>query len=244
MLENYKVENILFIDVETVPEHPDYSELSDQFKKLWNKKVENLRIVTEGQNPSDKAIYYRAAIYAEFGKIVCISVGHLVNKNGERTLRMKSYSGDDEKALLQDFTEMLKKYSSSNPGVLLCAHNGKEFDFPYLSRRMLINGLQIPKMLDLSGKKPWEVNHLDTMELWKFGDYKSYTSLNLLTAVFNIPTSKDDIDGSDVARVYWEEKDMPRIVKYCQKDVVAIVQLFLKLKGEALIKTDNIEYAE
>jgi hypothetical protein len=138
---------------------------------------------------------------------------------------------------------MLNKYSSSNSNLQLCAHNGKEFDFPYIARRMLINGIKLPTILDVAGKKPWEVMFLDTLELWKFGDYKNYTSLNLLTHIFNIPTPKDDIDGSMVADVYWKDKDLQRIVTYCEKDVLAVVQLLLKYKGEELIKTENIESA-
>jgi len=142
---------------------------------------------------------------------------------------------------LKEFKEMLGKYYNSHKGLLLCAHNGKEFDFPYIARRMLINGIKLPKILDIAGKKPWEVSFLDTMELWKFGDYKNYTSLNLLTQIFDIPTPKDDIDGSMVADVYWNDKDLQRIVKYCEKDVLAIAQLMLKYKGEELVKAENVE---
>lgn len=240
MLENYKAENILFLDIETVPQCAEYNSLAKEFQPLWDRKVETLKMLSESQKPSDKEIFYRAGIYAEFGKIICISVGLINIKDGDKWLRTKSYFGDDEKAVLSGFSEMLNKMSAKSE-ILLCAHNGKEFDFPYISRRMIINGLKIPKLLDLSGKKPWEVNHLDTMELWKFGDYKSYTSLNLLTAVLNIPTPKDDINGADVAKVYWEEKNLERIVTYCQKDVLAIVQIFLRLKGEKLIEPGHIE---
>ena len=160
--------------------------------------------------------------------------------NNTKILRIKSFFGDDEKIILSGFIELLNKYYNSNNS-LLCAHNGKEFDFPYIARRILVNGLKLPKILNIAGKKPWEINHLDTMELWKFGDYKHYTSLDLLTKIFNIPTPKDDISGSDVSRVYWEEKDLQRIVKYCQKDVLAVVQLFSKYRGEELILEENIE---
>ena len=138
---------------------------------------------------------------------------------------------------------MNKSFKNEKEDVL-CAHNGKEFDFPYLCRRMLVNGIKIPKILQIMGKKPWEINHIDTLEFWKFGDYKHYTSLELLTEIFGIPSPKDDIKGSDVARVYWEEKDLNRIAKYCQKDVLALVQLFLRFKGESLLKEDDMIFVD
>ena len=237
MLDKIKLENILFLDIETVPEVFHYNELSDIEKQLWDKKSLYWQ---ERENRSSEEIYEKAGILSEFGKIVCISVGFIITQLGERKLRIKSFSNHDEKVLLEEFIQLLNKYFNKEEHVL-CAHNGKEFDFPYIARRILINGLKLPKMLDIAGKKPWEVNHIDTMELWKFGDYKHFTSLNLLTHKFNIPTPKDDIDGSDVARVYYEENDLNRIVTYCQKDVVALVQLFLRFKAENLITEDNIE---
>ncbi|MCX6306778.1 MAG: ribonuclease H-like domain-containing protein [Bacteroidetes bacterium] len=229
MLENYNIENILFLDIETVPQYPDYVQLPSGFRALWDKKAGQLgRFDKVGATfPCEtEDIYNRAGIYAEFGKIVCISTGLMRNKS----LWIKSYSGDDERALLTEFSEMLNK-SKEKKINYLCAHNGKEFDYPFIIRRLLINGLGVPSILDLSGKKPWEVSHLDTMEFWKFGDYKSYTSLELLAAVFGIPTPKDDIKGSDVARVYWQENDLARIVSYCRKDVSTIVNILLKFKG-------------
>ena len=204
-------------------------------RKLWDKKASHL--VTGDQTPAD--VYQRAGIYAEFGRIVCISVGHLLTENGEHSIRLKSFAGDDEKELLQNFSDMLLNYARRKD-FSLCAHNGKEFDFPYIARRMLINGIDLPPVLDVAGKKPWEVKFVDTMELWKFGDFKNYTSLELLAAVFGIPTPKDDIDGSMVAQVYYEEKNLARIVTYCEKDVVTIIQLFLRFKGEDMIPEDRI----
>jgi len=236
MLDQVSIENILFLDIETVPGSPDYESTPAELKKFWDKKSSYFR----KENDTPESVYERAGIYSEFGKIIVICVGHIVNREGARSLRIKAFSGDDEAKVLTEFSEMLKKFSI-NRDVDLCAHNGKEFDFPYIARRMLINGLHIPKILDVAGKKPWEVRFLDTMELWKFGDYKNYTSLDLLSHLFGIPTPKDDIDGSMVAQVYWKDKDLPRIVKYCQKDVVAIAQLFLRYKGEALIKEEQIE---
>ena len=239
MLENYHIENILFLDIETVPQYSTYDQLPLNLAALWEKKAGQLSRL-EKINPEvvlkPDELYDRAGIYAEFGKIVCISTGIFRNKS----LWIKSFYGDDEKELLTGFIEMLKKGKEKNIAYL-CAHNGKEFDYPFLIRRMLINGLDVPTILDLSGKKPWEVNHLDTMDLWKFGDYKNYTSLELLATIFGIPTPKDDIKGSDVARVYWQEHDLPRIVTYCQKDVATIVNLLLKFKSKPMIEEDAIQ---
>lgn len=231
MLEELKISNVLFLDVETAPLVYKYADLDNNVKKLWDVKFRYQ------QAESPETLYKKAGIYAEFAKVVCISVGFFHSE----TFRIKSFTGKDEKQLLHDFSALLNEHYHSKKH-LLCAHNGKEFDFPFLCRRMLINGLKLPKVLNITGKKPWEVNHLDTMDLWKFGDYKNYTSLNLLAAVFNIPTPKDDIDGSDVARVYWEENDIQRIATYCQKDVITVAQLLLRFKGEPLIEDKNIVY--
>ena len=235
MLQKINLEKVLFIDIETVAQQPEFSQLSDDFKKHWEHKAAFL--TNENETPAE--IYQKAGIYAEFGKIVCISVGFIRTEIGVKTLRLKSFFSDDEKSLLTDFFELLNKHYYKND-CLLCAHNGKEFDFPYIARRALVNGIEIPSILDFAGKKPWEVPHLDTLQLWKFGDYKHYTSLNLLTSIFNIPTPKDDIDGSMVNEVYWQEKDLNRIAIYCQKDVVALTQLFLRFRNESLIEVENI----
>ena len=206
------------------------------FRDLWDKKIATS--LKENETPAD--LYRRAGIYAEFGKVICISCGFFTP---DHTFRLKSFYGHDEKKLLLEFAAMLRSFCSS-PDKQLCAHNGKEFDFPYLSRRMLINGISLPPVLDTAGKKPWEVSHLDTMELWKFGDYKSYTTLVLLAHVFNIPTPKDDIDGSKVWEVYWKEKNLERIMTYCQKDVLTVAQILLRFRGEELIRAEDIEVVE
>ncbi len=229
MLENYKLSNILFLDVETAPIVYKYNELNENVRSLWDSKF---RYPTS-DSPENQ--YKKAGIYAEFAKVICISVGFFNAKE----FRIKSFYHEDEKQLLKDFAGLLNKHFNRKEH-LLCAHNGKEFDFPFLCRRMLINGIKLPKALNIAGKKPWEIQHLDTMELWKFGDYKSFTSLNLLAHIFNIPTPKDDIDGSDVARVYWEEKDMKRIVTYCQKDVLTVARLLLRFMGEQQIEDKNV----
>jgi 3'-5' exonuclease len=229
--------NILFLDIETVPQFSTYSELPEDWKKLWDTKSTSLVKYHEGQ--TNESLYPRAGIYAEFGKIVCISCGVLQGNGEQRKIILKSFYGDDEKVLLLQFTEMLNKWSAGEPK-FLCAHNGKEFDFPYLCRRMIINHIAVPPILNISGKKPWEVNHFDTLELWKFGDFKSYTSLNLLAHSLGIQTPKDDIDGSMVWEVYWKEKNIERIATYCQKDVVTVAQILLRINREVLIKEENI----
>ena len=226
---------ILFLDIETVSQKKTYDELDERMQKLWTKKAEQLNRDNPDLTPAD--IYDRSAIYAEFGKIVCISVGFF---NGER-FRLKSFYGHDEKALLTEFADMLNRHYGY-PEAQLCAHNGKEFDFPYMARRMLINGIPIPKVLQVAGKKPWETNFIDTMELWKFGDYKNYTSLDLLCAILNLPTPKDDINGSEVGRVYWQENDLERIKTYCQKDVLAIAQIMRRYHYLPLIADDCVDY--
>lgn len=230
--------NILFLDIETVPQSPSYSDLQDDWKKLWDTKSTSLVKYHEGQ--TNETLYPRAGIYAEFGKIVCVSCGVIQGNGEQRKIILKSFYGDDEKKLLMEFIDMLNKWATGE-AKFLCAHNGKEFDFPYLCRRMIIHGISIPSLLNISGKKPWEVNHYDTLELWKFGDYKSFTSLNLLAHVLGVPTPKDDIDGSMVWEVYWKEKNLERIVVYCQKDVVTVAQILLRMNGEQLIKEENIE---
>jgi DNA polymerase elongation subunit (family B) len=231
MLEQYDLSNLMVLDIETVPQYSSFEEVPEHFQKLWELKTQYQR-----KEETAKEFYGRAGIWAEFGKIICISVG--IFTGGKNTgLRVKSFASHDEKELLEQFSALLL---SQPPVLILCAHNGKEFDFPYICRRMLINGVKIPSQLEISGKKPWEINHLDTMELWKFGDYKNYTSLSLLTAIFNIPTPKDDIDGSMVGHVYWVDNDLDRIAIYCEKDVVATAQLLRRYRGEELINDDCI----
>ena len=230
--------NILFLDIETVSQVETYNHLDSDWKELWDHKSKAILRGGDGENSEE--VYHRAGIYAEFGKIICISCGCLHGSAEDRRLVIKSYSGNDEKKLLQDFAHMLQGWSGS-ADKFLCAHNGKEFDYPYLCRRMIINGIEIPEALKISGRKPWEVRHLDTMELWKFGDYKSFTSLKLLAKVLGIPSPKDDIDGSMVNSVYWIEKDIDRIVEYCQKDVITLTQVLLRFHCEPLVKKENVE---
>lgn len=235
MLSHINIESILFLDIETVPLAASFDNLPENYRLLWTKKAEFLR----KENETAKDVYKRAGIYAEFGKIICISAGYFFKNDSDRQFKITSFSGDNEKEILENFSRFLNS-NSRKKEVLLCAHNGKEFDFPFIARRMLINELKLPSLLNIFGKKPWEVAHLDTMDLWKFGDYKNFTSLELLASVFNIPTPKDDINGGDIWRVYWEEKNLNRIIAYCQKDVITIARIFLKYRGESSIEDRNV----
>lgn len=237
MLYNLNTEDVLYLDIETVPQYPDYAGMPELMQKFWDRKSEGFR---GEENPED--VYGRAGIYAEFGRIVCISAGVITQKRGERVYRVKSFVDDDERTLISSFNDMLDRFVNY-PGRCLCAHNGQEFDYPFIARRTLINGLRLPNILNMAGLKPWEMKEklLDTMQLWKFGDYRSYTSLGLMCAVFNIPTPKDDIDGSQVARIYYEEHDLERIARYCEKDTLAVANLLLRFRGEPIIETGNVE---
>ncbi|SFU27094.1 hypothetical protein SAMN05216480_10165 [Pustulibacterium marinum] len=234
MLHRISLDKILFLDIETVPEVENFSELDETTQKLWELKSKYQR----KEEFSAEEFYDNAGIWAEFGKIVCISVGYFVTKGSGRNFRVTSFFGEEEK-LLKEFKNLLESHFYQ-PQHLLCAHNGKEFDFPYIARRMLINRITLPSKLNLFGKKPWEIPHLDTLELWKFGDYKTYTSLKLLTHVLGIPSPKDDIDGSEVRGVFYDEKNIDRIVTYCEKDTVAVAQIFLRLRNEDILTEDEI----
>lgn len=234
-----ELRDIIFLDIETVACTDNFQLLDERLKVQWSRKASFLK---RDENITDEELFHqRAGIYAEFGKIVCIAVGKLYDtESGELGLKTKAYFDHDEKKLLHEFKIMLEKIDSAS--VRLCAHNGKEFDFPFMSRRMLIQGIQLPTVLNLAGRKPWENPHLDTMDMWKFGDYKHYTSLDLLAAIFNIPSSKNDIDGSQVNGVYYRDKDLEKIKTYCISDVVVLTQLFLRMKGHPLLNTRHITH--
>ncbi|RYY90191.1 MAG: 3'-5' exonuclease [Chitinophagaceae bacterium] len=231
--------NILFLDIETAPQYAGYNELPAQWRELWDAKAAIIGRGNTGTTP--ESLYERAGIYAEFGKIICIAFGTLEGSGNDRKLQVQALAGHDEAALLRAFAALLQR-DWSRSDRYLCAHNGKEFDYPYLCRRMVINGIAIPEPLLIAGRKPWEVRHLDTMELWKFGDYKNYTSLALLAACLGVPSPKDDIDGSMVGEVYWKEKDINRIRTYCQKDVTTVAQVLLKYHCENLVPEESIEF--
>lgn len=235
MLDFIDISNILFFDIETVPANPQYSDLDETWQYLWKHKAKSILKKYDEELTDEEVVgtYDRAGIFAEFGKIICISIGVLYRDKNTHELStyLSSFADDDETVLLKDFSDFLNKKFNDPNRHFLCGHNIKEFDVPFICRRMMVHQMPFPKLLDISGKKPWETKHLlDTMELWKFGDNKAFTSVKLLAAVFGFPSPKDDIDGSDVARVYYEEKDLPRIARYCEKDVVAVMQLMLKFK--------------
>lgn len=237
---NAELKDILFLDIETVAISENYNQLNDRMKAQWVRKAGFFR---RDEDQTDEDLFHlRAGIYAEFGKIVSIGVGLFTEVgSGQLGLRTKHFTSTDEAQLLTEFKKLLEKLG---PATRLCAHNGKEFDFPYMSRRMLLNSIVLPEALNLSGKKPWDIPHIDTLELWKFGDYKHYTSLDLLATIFNIPTSKGVMDGSQVNEVYYKEKDLKKIAEYCVGDVIAVAQLYLRLKGHPLMQEKYITHAE
>lgn len=246
MLEQIDIANVLFLDIETVSGGADFSKLDENVQTLWAHKARSVLRTTEEISPEDQAASYldKAAIFAEFGKIVCISVGAVHRDKDKRLkIRLKSFASENEKEVLEGFSGLLGQYYNNPMKYFLCGHNIKEFDIPYVCRRMIVNSLSFPKMLDIAGKKPWETKHLlDTMELWKFGDRKSYTSLKLLAATLGFPSPKDDIDGSMVGRVFWEDNDVDRIAHYCEKDVLATAQLFLRYQLAPLLEEDQIDH--
>jgi uncharacterized protein YprB with RNaseH-like and TPR domain len=237
MIQDIKLENVLFLDIETVPVVREYRMLSEHMQALWDKKME---FPVKNEEGLPEELWERGGLYAEFGRIICISAGIFSSLSEPRRFRIKSFAGEDEKAILKGFSDMLRKFRQGSE-LHLCAHNGKDFDFPFIARRVIINGLPLPAILNVAGKKPWEVRFLDTMELWKFGAYRHYTSLALMAGILDIPNPKDDIDGSQVGRVYYEDNDMERIARYCEKDVLTVAQILLKLRGEPLIPAENVE---
>ncbi len=243
MTPKIPLKRVLFLDIETAPQYPDYDLLPDILKKHWTKKMTRIhRSPIEEEAPDPKVWYpLRAGIFSEFAKVICITLG-IVPDIDAGQIRLKSIYGDDERELLLSFIELINKHYPSSDNSWLCGHNIKEFDIPFLCRRMVVHRLPLPNILQISGKKPWELNYLlDTMEMWKFGDYKHYTSLDLLATILDIPSPKDDIDGSDVGRVYWEENDLERIVTYCEKDVRTVARVYLRLQGMSDLAPSNEE---
>jgi len=241
MLENISLNRILFIDIETVPQQPQWEAVNEEMQKLWLYRTNRYR--KEEEKIED---YYakKAGVYAEFGKIVCISVGIFSRSidDGELYFRVKSFYGDQEVEILEPFLNMLQQYFKVPYRTYLCGHNIREFDVPFLCRRTLINQLKLPKILDVSALKPWEVPYIDTMQLWRFGEYRNYSSLHLLATVLNIDTPKNDMEGSQVASVYWQDSDLERIKNYCEKDVFAVAQLILRFKNMDLLSENKVVY--
>ncbi len=246
-LDKNLLKRSLFIDIETVSEYPDYESLPDVKKQLWKSKSEQLKrnFYSHEHDITEAEIYKaKAGIFAEFSKVVCISMGFLSFEHGEPVgVRLKSLAGDEEHRILEDFARILINHYNDPENSRICGHNIKEFDIPFLCRRMVVNQIHFPPVLDISGKKPWQTGHiLDTMDMWRFGDYKNYTSLQLLAGALNIETPKDDIDGSMVGEVYWKDEDIDRIVNYCQKDVLTVVQIMIRFAGLPLFSSEDIEY--
>jgi 3'-5' exonuclease len=241
MIAKMPLENFLIIDIETVSAQKDFASLPENWKELWADKVQ--RTVPEG---SSIEAYYpqRAGVMAEFAKVVCISIGYFKKEGKQHQFRAKSVYGHDEKELLEKFVSTVNQLEAVHSRWSFTGHNIKEFDIPFLCRRLLINGLPIPIYLDFQNMKPWETNMVDTFQYWRFGDYKNYTSLNLLAAALQIPSPKDDIDGSMVGKVYWEENDLDRIAAYCQRDIATVANIILRFKSLPLLKDNEIVYVK
>lgn len=235
MSDKIKIDKILFLDVETVPLKYKYNELSTYEKQLWESKVGHL----QKEGITAKELYERSGLYAEFSKIVCISTAIVYKERNKRKIRVKSFYGDDEKQILAQFSNLIVTHFDSN-NHYLCAHNGKEFDFPFICRRLLVNGLKLPGILNVIGKKPWENHFLDTMDMWRFGEYKNFSSLELLSYLFNVPSPKSDMKGEDVKHVYYKDHDLERISNYCKRDALTVAQLYLKYRGETIIPEEDI----
>jgi predicted PolB exonuclease-like 3'-5' exonuclease len=236
-----QLKSTLFIDIETVAQSANFEDVNERLQKHWERKASFLK--NDDKLTAAEMYIDRAAIYAEYGKVICISFGGFYEEDGELKLRVSSFCGDDEKQVLSDFVKIIEKHRAKN-NLLLCAHNGKEFDYPYLCRRIVLNGMPLPAILQISGKKPWNIPHLDTLEMWKFGDYKHFTSLDLLAALFDIPSSKQEIDGSMVSHTYHVDKDIEKINRYCLADVVVLAQLYLKMNSHDLLPEDKIHVVE
>lgn len=228
-MQTIKITNILFLDIETIPVTYEYKSLDPITKDLWDKKwAYNKELSGETQ-------YTKAGIFAEFAKVLVIGVGYY----NDNKFRVKTIAGANEVELLKQLSLLLEKHFNT-PQHLLCAHNGKEFDFPFLCRRFLINNLPLPKLLQLQGLKPWDVKHIDTMDLWKFGDVKNFSSLNLLAHVLGIPSPKDDIDGSQVAKTFYEDNDLEKIETYCKKDVITLARVYNRFAGLGDLKDEDV----
>ena len=235
MTPNPEINQILFLDIETVPNCHSFDELDELTQQLF--RVKSKRFYQE-QNTDQEVYDRRAGILAEFGKIICISVGFLYRLSEKKAIKVKSFYAEDEKTILQEFTHLLNQHSDYN---ILCGHNSKEFDIPYIARRCIVHGIPLASQLELWGKKPWEIPHIDTMDMWKFGDYKHFTSLDLLCHTLNIPSSKNELDGSQVADMYYRKGAIELIANYCEDDVVATIQIYLRLTQQSLVETQFIQ---
>lgn len=236
-MQNISIENLFLIDIETVSCHQRFELLTDEWKDLWTEKI--YKSLPDNTTPEE---YYpkRAGILAEFAKVVCISIGYIKIENDIPQLRIKSFYSEDEKEILEKFIDTVCQLQSKNNKWCFTGHNIKEFDIPFLCRRILVNNILIPDCFNFQAMKPWDVPVLDTLHLWRFGDFKHYTSLKLLAATLGVPSPKDDIDGSQVGEVYWTEKDVKRIAHYCQKDVATVANIILRFKNLPLLTDEQI----
>lgn len=238
-MELWQLDKILFIDIETVSEYKSLEEVEEAKQKLWEHKA---KFLANNNETSSELYESRASIYAEFGKIICIGFGYFKNENEQLIFKVKAFEENDEKALLQSFHTMIMQYFNDSRKYVFCGHNIKEFDLPYICRRMLIHGLPVPDVMETRNKKAYEIAHIDTMQLWKFGDYKNFTSLDLLANVLQVPSSKNDISGADVGSVYWLENNIKRIVEYCQRDVVTTARVYQRLCSLPMIQDSQVQY--
>ena len=233
-----EISSYVFIDIETVPGSPELGAAGEAMSELWAEKHKYFH--TQAEQSPEESYRERAGIYAEFGKIVCIGLGYFLKKPQEgKTFALKAFYGEDERELLLNFKTALEALMKRGE-IILCGHNIREFDVPYLCRRMIIQSVELPGILQLSGKKPWEVPLADSMQLWKFGDYKHYTSLRLLAEILGLPSPKQDMDGRDVSRVYYQEKDLERIAAYCRRDVVTTARVFQRMNHLDPLPEENI----
>jgi 3'-5' exonuclease len=245
-MHNIRTEDLIVIDIETASVSSSFNLLDERWQTLWQEKT--ARVIPEGLTASD---FYpmRAGVMAEFSKIVCISIGYFI-KEQQLKIRVKSFYGDDEQKILADFLQTVTKIESFNSKWCFAGHNIKEFDIPFICRRLLVNNMHIPAYLNFQNMKPWETNIVDTFQYWRFGDYKHYTSLKLLAAAMGLPSPKDDIDGSMVGELYHngtpEERiiNMKRIATYCQKDVVTTANIILRFKNILPVHDDDVEIVE
>ena len=235
---NVAIDKLLMLDIETVSQYPEYGNMSERWQELWQHKAN--QYLKDGDT-AETLYPKRASILAEFGKIICISMGYFRIENDKYTLRIHSFANEDERSLLESFLEVVAQWQKLKKGFAFCGHNIKEFDMPYICRRLLVNHIPIPSFMDFQSMKPWETNVVDTMQFWKFGDFKNFITLNLLAACLDVESPKDDIDGSMVGDIYWKENDLPRIVVYCQKDVVTVAQIILRMKAQPLLGPTQID---
>ncbi len=240
-MQQLPIENLFLMDIETVSQAADFDILNDEWKELWTEK--SLKSLPPEMSVEEHYAK-RAAIFAEFAKVICISTGYFRKEGDEWQLRIKSFYSENEKEVLENFSKMLTQIQTKNSKWIFTGHNIKEFDIPFLCRRMIVNNVEIPSIMDFQNMRPWETPSLDTLHLWRFGDYKHYISLKLLAATLGVPSPKDDIDGSKVGEVFWRENDLPRIVTYCQKDVVTVGNIILRFKNLPLLKEEQVVVVE